>query len=479
MDELPLWEDPDESDDDAPKKRFHDLGSEDGEMADWLEAHLDRGVIFNHGKNQWHLVNEQGLWLADKVRDVQRLVDEEAVRAITANALGNHDNKEAMQLVKVFRRLREVSRIESALKMLSARTDYKTDGSIFDQYPNLLGVKNGVLDLDTMKMVDPKKTRALYVSQSMAVEWPANPNKAAKEAVPFAEFLSDVMSGDSGVVEYVWRLLGYCLLGTSEQEKFWMAVGRGQNGKGTLLKYILWLMGDYGTSLDPALYIRSRYGDPGADRARPEIGNLWGRRYAVTSEPIKGEFNEQVLKAHSGRDPITFRRMRSDILWTFEPTHKLFFLTNDAPKVEDVGPSMRRRARIINFWQDYSARPNLKLADELKAVAQGVLVALAYQASEYLREGLPENEQVLKWSETYVNENDPLADFIEECCIVRPGATVTGGALWLTYEKWLTQGHQEDGLSQTAFGLKMSKKFNKKHTDKGAVYEGIMVRDGG
>ncbi len=33
-------------------------------------------------------------------------------------------------------------------------------------------------------------------------------------------------------------------------------------------------------------------------------------------------------------------------------------------------------------------------------------------------------------------ESDPLREFVEDCCVVRPGLAVKAAALWQAYEKW-------------------------------------------
>jgi putative DNA primase/helicase len=465
--------------DNGPKTRFHDLGSEDGEMADVLALpeSFDHQVMFNYGKGQWHVLNPKtGLWLPDKVADVQGRVDAMAVKWITASALGDKDD---VKRVKVYRRLRETGRTESALKALSWRSDYKTDGSIFDRNPHLLGVQNGVIDLETMTLHRPddfeSPIREMYVSQAAAVAWPTGDMQAVLAAAkPFTDFLQDILSGDEDLTWYVLRLLGYVLIGTTQEEKFWLLVGGGNNGKGTLTKLLHWLLGDYATFLDQALYMRTRFGDVGADRARPELGNLWGKRFAVTSEPVKGQFNEQMLKAHTGRDPITFRRMRSDVLWTFNPTHKLFFTTQDAPSVEDVGPSMRRRARVIQFEQDYSANPDQHLQEKLEAIGQSILVLLAYQASEYLREGLPENSKVQAWSADYLSDNDPIRQFVADRCEVGKGLSAASAPVFVAYQEWCSENDREPG-SQVAFGMAFVKRFKRDHTKTGAHYRGVRL----
>jgi phage/plasmid-associated DNA primase len=53
-----------------------------------------------------------------------------------------------------------------------------------------------------------------------------------------------------------------------------------------------------------------------------------------------------MLKAHSGSDFIEARTLHSKTFKTFQPTHKIVFLTNNPPRTEDVGPSMQRRVRM-------------------------------------------------------------------------------------------------------------------------------------
>lgn len=451
------------------------MGTADGEFADWLEPRLNHEVIYNHGKGTWHKWDPvSGLWLPDNLRDVEQRVDAEALANINDAVLAGEP-----KAVTRFMKLRDWGRINSTLQTLASREDYKTDGSKFDADPFLLGVKNGVVDLRTCTLLAGEAVRGLYVSQSAAVAWPGNPVKAAKAAAPFYRFVLDVLGGDKDLLAYTMRLLGYSLIGTTQEEKFWLLAGAGRNGKGTLTKLIHWLLGTYAGFLDPSLYIRAnRFGDPGAQVARPELGNLWGKRFTVTSEPVKGEFNEQMLKAHTGRDPISFRRMRSDRIWTFEPTHKLFFLTQHAPKVEDVGPSMRARARVLWFEQDYTGRENQNLREELQQFGEGILVVLAYEAMEYLKSGLPENSRVLAWSDQYINENDPVRRFIAERCVVGTGIRGAASLIRQAYEAWC-EDNGEEPMTANAFGRTLIRDFKRVHSNTGAVYIGIRSKNAG
>src|SRR3990172_6802172 len=132
----------------AGKKRTFSRGSEDAEQADWLARGLERKVRFNYASDAWHVWN--GLrWKPDGTKDVQRMVYDlvyERLAAIGAARMNEDKRKRALRII---RRMLERNRCESALDVLATLSEYKTDGSDWDQEPYLLGVANGIIDLRT------------------------------------------------------------------------------------------------------------------------------------------------------------------------------------------------------------------------------------------------------------------------------------------------------------------------------------------
>jgi putative DNA primase/helicase len=465
------------------RKRPWTPGTEDGDQADWLEVALDHNVVFNYTgvakdnrKGQWHVFDSKtGLWLPDNQQDTIERVDELNVERLQHLILNDRPSKARDQQERAMKSLRNKGRIDSALDMLSSRDAYKTDGSIFDTDPFYLGVKNGAVDLRTAEFTSGPELRRRFITKATAVEWPKKEEAALRHAELFVDFVRDIMSGDEGLTQYVLRLFGYVTLGVSLEEKFWLFIGEGRNGKGTLVKLIHWLLGTYSHFAPSNLYIRNKFGDPPAQVGRPEFLALRGIRYAPTSEPVKGRFNEEVLKAHTGRDPITARALHSNVMVTFDPTFKLIFLAQQAPSVEDVGPSMRARARVIRFEQSYVGREDNALGDSLRRAAPGILVLLARQAAAYWRDaglnpddtlrtasatgsGLEEPAKVTEWSKAYVDANDPLREFIADACRVEKDATSMSAVLHDAFTSWWRRT-ERDGqpYSTVRFAIELEK----------------------
>jgi putative DNA primase/helicase len=296
------------------------------------------------------------------------------------------------------------------------------------------------------------------------------------------------MGGSPDLVAYLRRLIGYSLIGTQSEQKFWMWVGRGANGKGVLARTLATVFGDYAETPADTMYMRTKLGAARSESARPDLMRLQAVRFTYMSEPPGNQFNEEMLKAHTGEDTIIARDLygKAGQMAVFQPTHKIVFLTNDPPKTDDVGVSMSRRVRVVRFEKDYSGRPDLVmpdgsrikshvLEDTLKGERQGILNIAIREALAWMTEGMPEPALVQQWSREYIEENDPLGQFIKERCEVGRSIQGPAASLWASYEDWAAQ-RGVDAMSQTGFGLAMSRKHKKVRRETGNVYFGIRAK---
>jgi putative DNA primase/helicase len=440
------------------------VSNRDDHLADWLVRGIGDVVRFDHSKQQWHVWNGY-IWAPDKTNLIFDKVREEALTLI-AGSQGDEG--------KDFLTLLNTQKKNTVLKAMASRPEIAMDGREWDPDPFLMAFTNGVLDLRTLAF-DPSPSPSLLLSRSTRQPWDPE-----ADMEPFATFLRQIMGDDIELTEYLMRVLGYSMIGFQREQKFWMWVGPGQNGKGVLAKVVAAALGDYGDSPSAELYMRNRFGAAPSSAARPDLLRLQGVRFTWMSEPHGGHFNDELLKAHTGDDPITARDLygKAASTTTFRPTHTVNFLTNDPPKTDDAGPSMRRRARIIRFEQDFTgSRDDKGLEDRLKQPEnlQGVLRLLAIGANEYFRFGLVEPAKVTEWSESYIQENDPLSGFIVEACLVGSAFRSPAAILWDAYRDWCAQKGTDPG-SQTGFGMSLGRKFRKEKTMHGTVYVGIKAR---
>lgn len=423
-------------------------------------------VRFDHSTGLWHIWNGV-LWEPDKTTFIFDLIRDCMVVWFRDATVTADD-------VKRLGALLDVGKKRAVLQALASIPGIAMTGEEWDRHPELMGFKNGILDLRTLTL-ETQPDPGLLISRSTGVEW-----DPAADVKPFFKFVDDIMSNDPQMTEYLLRVLGYSMLGTNKEQKFWMWVGQGQNGKGVLARVVAKALGDYAATPPDTLYMRTKFGTASSDKPRPELLKLEGTRFTYMSEPQGGQFNEEMLKAHTGNDFIEARTLHSKVFKTFQPTHKVVFLTNNPPRTDDVGPSMQRRARIVWFEQDYRdpERDDKELEDRLKepALMQGALRLLAGAASDYLNMGLPEPQKVTDWSRQYIEENDPIAAFVTELCVHDPAASEPSGALWKSFDAWCERNGVER-MSQTGFGIAMGRRYQKKTKTSGAFYVGLRLKN--
>jgi putative DNA primase/helicase len=125
------------------------------------------------------------------------------------------------------------------------------------------------------------------------------------------------------------------MTGRVDEQCLFACHGTGANGKSTLLAILHYILGDYAVNLPfTALELNGR------SSISNDVAMLAGRRFATaieTGESVK--LNEARIKAITGGDPITARRLYHENV-TFNPTHKLWLAFNHKPCIADESEGM-------------------------------------------------------------------------------------------------------------------------------------------
>lgn len=439
---------------------------DDALVALFLSTGFGDLVRYDHLRSQWYYWDSPR-WRVDKTKRVYDMVREHV------NYLYNQSSGDK-EMVKMLLPLWNWGKKESFLKAMSSRREIAMVGTEWDADPYMLGFENGIMDLRTGHF-DPNPGPDTLISRSVGYDY--DPKAACPR---FVGFIKSIFPEDQEVQDYVCTLLGYCMTGLQREQKFWMWVGRGANGKGILARTMKEVLGDYFHAPSNTLYMRTRVGSAPSNQARPDLVKLQGARFTPMSEPPGGQFDEEMLKSHTGEDVILARDLygKAAQMAEFPPTHKIVFLTNDPPKTDDVGVSMRRRVRVVRFNEDFSdesGRSDKTIEDKVKAERQGIANLLVKFAVLWIADGLTEPQKVLDWSEEYISDNDPLAGWLHEDCDVLSGEVTGSAVLYGDYTDWCAR-HGIESRSQTAFGIMLAKRFRKERARAGSMFYGIRLK---
>jgi putative DNA primase/helicase len=361
-------------------------------------------------------------------------------------------------------------RLRAMLELASNLRPIADDGQGWDENQFLLGVPNGVVELDTGTL-RPGKTDDKITKQAAVAYDPA------ATAPRWEQFVSEVFSADA--VEYVRRAVGYSFTGdTSEDVLFW-PIGLGENGKTTFEEELMKLAGDYGHTMPASTLLDERRG-----AHTTELADLHGKRFVAVGEVPVSRLNEARIKHLTGGGHITARHMRKDNV-TFPATHKLWLDANDYPRVSDETHGFWRRIAMLDCPNVFLAHgmpvpenieaaqarrrdPQLEaaLADEAAGILAWVVRAAKdwWLASALGTTGLGEKPaSTLKKVEEFKEDADALGEFREGCLVREPGAFAPNTQIQVAYEHWAEGAAipKHERLSTVELSRRLAKKFKR------------------
>jgi putative DNA primase/helicase len=413
-------------------------------------------VLYYFGNDTWYIWDGKR-WKKDKQDQIYRYA-ERSVSVIYDNLLGDEDRRR--KLAKFASRSLNRPNLTNLLK--SARWRVPAGHSVFDSDPYLFNCGNGEIDL---------RNGNLYPHRQGSLNTKISPFKydPGAESPTWDRFLNEVFQSDQEKISFLQLAVGYSLVGDVSEQVLFILPGSGANGKTTLLKTILEVMGDYGaqTSTD---FLVTTYSNHST-----ELENLRSYRFISAVEAdANRKFDEVLIKSITGGDRIRCRRIYSDTE-EFEPTQTIFFATNRLPELTDTSIAMRRRLRFIPFDVTIpEGKQNKRMTKELIIEAEGILAWAVEGAMRWYKDGLPNPEFSKTIANQYMDDMDILAKFIEDCCVRegQEGATV----LYEEYREWC-RVNGEDPVTHTKFGRNLRERgFEKNRGSEGRYYyQGISI----
>jgi putative DNA primase/helicase len=274
------------------------------------------------------------------------------------------------------------------------------------------------------------------------------------------------------MIHHVQKLLGYALTGDVREQLLIVLWGKGANGKTTLVNAVMESLGEgYAIKASRDLLMARKM-----DNHPTQLARLFGKRLVVATETQEaGRLDEAAVKELTGGDPVPARRMRED-LWQFNPTHKLFLVTNHRPEIIGTDEGIWRRVHLVPFGVRIPDDQQDKgLADKLRAERPGILAWCVRGCLLWQREGLEAPEEVQAATKAYRSEQDVLAAFIADCCDVNKELRCRASKLYAAYKTWAERGG-EAPVNQRRFGMALKERGYESYTNNGTMYRGICVR---
>ena len=354
------------------------------------------------------------------------------------------DKKEA--LAKHALRLEKETNLREMLSSARSEVGIPVIPGDLDSDPWLLNCLNGVLDLRTGKL--HAHNRKYLMCKLAPVEY--HPDA---DCPTWRRFLQETTGGDKELEHFLQVVAGYSLTGDVSEEKVFFVYGPPATGKSTFLEALGSMLGDYAATADFDSFLSSDFVQGG--RPRSDIARLVGIRFVRTAEAKKGRaFEEGLIKRLSGGDALNASRKYQDE-FEFHPQFKLFLASNDAPTVRDDDEALWRRLLRVPFSREVAKErrdKSVKKALTTSPESRAAILAWSFKGcDQWQRNGIPVPPAVDQSTQEYREENDPLKDFLSDCCVLDPQAWATVAELRRVYGEWCREEGVRWPLSPRAF----------------------------
>ena len=455
-----------------PPEKINRFNTTDAGNAELFAELFGDVVRFNHRTKQW-LVWRKYWWEEDKNGEVMRMA-KIVIRLRYISAVEFAKNGEKKKLKNWALRSETLQRMEAMLKLARSEEPIADKGEGWDEDPWLLGVGNGVINLKTGELIAGKPGQKI----SRHIEFDYDPNILLDPNHPqypkrWLKFLDEVFCNDKELIDFIHRAIGYSLTGITDEQCLFVCYGTGANGKSEFLSILHYILGNYAENTSFSTFeANGRYKIPN------DLAQLAGARLVTASETSDGvRLNESRIKCLTGGDPITARFLHQEH-FTFYPTMKIWLACNHKPIVNDDSKGFWRRVHLIPFHNTFNKYDDPNLRETLRREAPGILAWAVEGCLRWQKEGLKPPRIVKQATDEYEAENDPLKDWLTECCIINKNARLRASDGYRSYQKWCEEvGIKErERLSMNAWGRRMTNKFPKARDDRGNFYQGLSLK---
>ena len=290
---------------------------------------------------------------------------------------------------------------------------------------NLLNTKNGLVDINTLDVLP----HSPFIVSTMQVAVGINPNA---ECPAFDNFLTEIAPGSE---QLIYEMIGYCLHNSAHMHKAFLLVGKGANGKSTLLKVIEKLLG----GKDNVSHITLENLEESRFRVAEMTGKFANIYADLPDTPLK---TASVFNTVVAGDTIQVEA-KYKTPFDVTPTATQIFSCNEIPRSYTTTQGFYRRLVIVRFPKSFKGKGKIeqnKLVSSLTTEneLEGILItALTLYAIARERGEFTISEESQDALTEYQQDNEPALVFFAECLRLEDGAFAQRSEIYNHYKEWL------------------------------------------
>ena len=419
-------------------------------------VNMGKKIWYQYENHRWREMAE-GVQLRSKLsREIVTLFEEFKITRFKeidnlCKISGNEDDikdlqdKEGKKICKIISELKKTAFKDNVLKECAEQFYDPKFIEKLDTNPNLIGMENGVYDLEALEFRDGYPED--YISFSTGNDY-IEYEEDDEEIKAIRDFLSKVLP-IKAVRDYTTTLLSTFLCGRIFAERFHILTGFGGNGKSKLTDLFKMAFSGYCSTFPVSILTKTR---SNGENASPVMASTKGIRCLTLQEPENdAKLNTGFMKELTGGDIIKARGLFKDPI-EFKPQFKLVLICNDMPNpgggASDDGTW--RRIRVIPFIAKFCENPTKKYEFPINEKMDETLVQLKEAFFWYLIQEwkqfkdnnyrIAEPKEIKVKTSEYRSDTDLFTEYIK--LHIHTNDSLTTGLkiskIWNSYKSWFT-----------------------------------------
>lgn len=475
------------------------LQTNDVSIAKFFKAIYPNDYIYDTTQRVWYVANEYGIYeqdteelLSARVRlsnNVRNIFNKCGSFYCNKLFAGKEDTEEQQShRKKVIANINKISnkfRIMSTKKTIidSLKELYMVSKFITKKNPKdyLFAFSNGVYDLSTFTFRNAERDE--LVCGCVGYEYSESTQEDRELVIHTIKsmFLSDEL------YEYFMTIISHRLIKRILHEEIYFMIGDASNGKGLVTTLIQNTFGEYTQFLEPNTFVKTK-NITNANVATPALASTHDSHIVFVNELDRDmTISSETLKRLSGTDKVKVRFLHKEC-FNFIPTYNLFFVSNYSPEIDGDDKGIQRRLRYIPFNVTFKDDPQgpteKKINRDLKKLFSNTKYSCAFIDiliefyKKYVDGGKVLNvpKEVLVKSAEYLEENDPVKQFVDKCLeITNKDEDVITSSLMMKEFKEYSNNIKGYTFAKLKQRLTKDFKINFKETRKGSNYCGVKI----
>ncbi|MBT8915860.1 phage/plasmid primase, P4 family [Lactobacillus delbrueckii subsp. bulgaricus] len=441
----------------------------------WTENYVSDYLVERHGDDlkhttdpdKWYIYKkETGTWEADNTSAVGRMAREtidwlhEQIPTVPA---GSDTGEMLSEWNKFLRKIGNSSAKSRIIREAGEYLDIAITQKDFNRAGMLINTPDKAINLSTGNEIDDRKHLLFDQHTNYSPD-------TERDAPRWSRFLLETFQGDTEMIRWIQKVLGYAITGETGEQVFFIMLGEGQNGKSVLASVMQKLLGNYAHSANINTFLDT--GTQSGSAPTPDIVSMDGKRFVFTAEPKKyAKLDTNKIRLFTGEDTLVGRDLHEKGQREFASHFKLFISANHMLKLDMDDYSIARRVVVIPFKHIVKNKDvNQHLVDDLLEEAPAIMNWLLEGVQAWKKEGLkthwnPVTESLASGYPQQVSEailefktaTDNVLRWIDDdCSLEDPDHRETNKRLYADYKQWCINNGEKPEASRV-WGKTMSK----------------------